>query len=215
MIRKLMFATLILAGVALAQPPQPPPPGNGPQHHLFRDTHEKGGGEHGLLPPGRWWKNAEAVKNIGLDDGQVQKIEQSFQESRLKLVDLHANLQKEEFRLEPLLEADAPEESAVLGAIDRIAAARAALEKANAQMAFSIRRVLTPEQWKKLRASRPKHEGFPPPADGPRHQMMMKHGQDGGMMMNHGENGGMMKPGEDCPMMHGAVAEAPQPPPAQ
>ncbi len=86
----------------------------------------------------------------------------------MKLVDVHANLQKEEFKLEPLLEADNPDESAVLAAIDRITAARASVEKANAQMAFAIRRVLTPDQWKKLRDLRQHRGHFPSPMDGPR-----------------------------------------------
>jgi Spy/CpxP family protein refolding chaperone len=122
---------------------------------------------HGILPPGRWWKDAEVAKAIGLNDSQVQKIEQIFQNSRMKLVDVHANLQKEEFKLEPLLEADNPDENAVLSAIDRIAATRATLEKANAQMAFAIRRVLSPEQWKKLRSLRPARDHFPQPMRGP------------------------------------------------
>jgi Spy/CpxP family protein refolding chaperone len=124
---------------------------------------KRGGELRGLVPPGRWWKNAGIVKTIGLSDGQVQKIETIFQDSRMKLVDIHANLQKEEIKLEPLLEAENPDESAVLGAIDRIAAARTSLEKANAHMAFAIRRVLTPEQWKKLRDLRPARNHFPEP----------------------------------------------------
>jgi Spy/CpxP family protein refolding chaperone len=155
MIRKVLVAALLLCGFALAQPPQgkfSPRPGE----------------LHGILPPGRWWKNAEIAKNIGLSDAQVQKIEQIFQENRLKLVDIHANLQREEIKLEPILEAENPDESAVLASIDRIAAARATLEKANAQMAFAIRRVLTPEQWKKLREMRPAHDRFPAPEGGPR-----------------------------------------------
>ena len=155
MIRRLLIATLLLCGAAMAQPPQ----GKfGPHSDEFR----------GVLPPGRWWKNSEIVKNIGLSDSQVQKIEQIFQENRLKLVDIHANLQKEEIKLEPMLEADNPDESAVMASIDRIASARATLEKANAQMAFAIRRVLTPEQWKKLREMRPRHGDFPAPVGGPR-----------------------------------------------
>jgi Spy/CpxP family protein refolding chaperone len=184
MIRKLFIATLLSCGLmcaaAVAQPPQggPGTPGGPGFGHRFgpgRDG-EMHGGIRPLLPPGRWWKNAEVAKAIALNDGQVQKIEQIFQDSRMKLVDIHANLQKEEIKLEPLLEADNPDEGAVLAAIDRITSARAALEKANAQMAFTIRRVLTPDQWKKLRSPElwKKLRGFrrdgdfPPPADGPR-----------------------------------------------
>ncbi len=170
MIRKLLIAVLLLCGVALAQPPQGAPgmhdgPGfDGPQRKFGLPE----GGMHPLLPPGRWWKDAEIVKSLGLSDVQVQKIEQIFQDSRLKLVDIHANLQKEEIKLQPLLEADNPDESAVMSAIDRITASRASLEKANAQMAFAIRRVLTPEQWKKLRSMHPSRGHFPPPEGGPR-----------------------------------------------
>jgi Spy/CpxP family protein refolding chaperone len=174
MIRKLMVASLLLCGIALAQPPQGGPggPGGGPggmdgQHQKF-GPHPGGEMHPMLLPPGRWWKDAEVVKNVGLNDTQVQKIEQVFLDSRVKLVDVHASLQKEELKLEPLLEADNPDENAVLSAIDRITAARATLEKANAQMAFAIRRVLTPDQWKKLRTLHPSREHFPPPMDGPR-----------------------------------------------
>jgi len=173
MIRRALIATLLLCAVALAQPSQGGPgmggpgmggPGMGGRHGDFGPRGVKNGGElRGLVPPGRWWKNAEIVKTIGLSDGQVQKIEAVFQDSRMKLVDIHANLQKEEIKLEPLLEAENPDESAVFGAIDRIAAARTSLEKANAQMAFAIRRVLTPEQWKKLRDLRATRNRFPQP----------------------------------------------------
>jgi Spy/CpxP family protein refolding chaperone len=132
-----------------------------------------------MLPPGRWWKNAEVVKAVGLSDGQVQKIEQVFHDSRLKLVDVHANLEKEELKLEPLLEAETPDEGAVLAAIDRITAAHASVEKANAQMAFAIRRVLSPEQWKKLRAL-PHHDHFPPPMEGPHDNFRRPHSEPRG-----------------------------------
>jgi len=170
MIRKLLIAVLLLCGIALAQPPQDGPgmrggPGFDGPHRKFGPPD---GGIHPLLPPGRWWKDAEIVKTIGLGDSQVQKIEQIFQDSRMKLVDVHADLQKEEIKLEPLLEADNPNESAVLSAIDRITAARSSLEKANAQMAFAIRRVLTPVQWKTLRSLRPAHGHFPSPYGRPR-----------------------------------------------
>jgi Spy/CpxP family protein refolding chaperone len=133
-------------------------------HRKFED----GDGGRPLMAAGRWWKRAGVAKALGLDDAQVQKIEQIFQDSRLKLVDLHANLQKDEIKLEPMIEADNPDENAVMGAIDRIAADRAELVKANAKMAFAIRRVLTPEQWKKLRSMWRQRDRFPEPMGGPR-----------------------------------------------
>jgi len=79
MIRKLFIASLLLCGVALAQPSQGEGPGFGGPHRKFGP--QAGGEMHQILPPGRWWKDAEVAKTIGLSDAQVQKIEQVFQES--------------------------------------------------------------------------------------------------------------------------------------
>jgi Spy/CpxP family protein refolding chaperone len=91
------------------------------------------------------------MSKIGVSDEQVQKIEEIFQGHRLELIDLHAALDKQEAILDPLIEADQPDESQVIGQIDKVAQARANLEKSNAQMLLAIRRVLTVDQWKKLR----------------------------------------------------------------
>ena len=73
-----------------------------------------------------------------------------FLQSRLKLIDLNATLEKEEVALEPLVAADSLDESKIAAQIDRVAQARAELEKANGRMLLGIRMVLTPEQWRKV-----------------------------------------------------------------
>lgn len=102
------------------------------------------------LPPGTWWRNPDMVQKLSLNSDQQKRIEDIFQQHRLKLVDLDGTLRKEEITLEPLMAADSPDEAKTLAQIDKVAQARAELEKANARFLFGIRRVLTPEQWKKL-----------------------------------------------------------------
>lgn len=126
----------------------------------------------GMRGPGKWWKNSELMQKLGVRGDQVEKIERIFQDQRLQLIDLHAALDKQEAILEPLVEADQPNESQVLTQIDKVAQARANLEKSNAQMLLAIRRVLTVDQWKQLR-DQPgigpfRHgPGFGPPAPPP------------------------------------------------
>jgi len=110
-------------------------------------------------PPGRWWTDPALVQRLGLTADQQKRIDTLFQQNRLKLIDLSAGVQKEEATLEPLLEADRPDEAQVLGQIDRIAQARAELEKANARMLLGFRGVLTLDQWKKLQAEEPPRRG--------------------------------------------------------
>jgi Spy/CpxP family protein refolding chaperone len=112
-------------------------------------------------PPGKWWKNPDMAQKLGLTADQQKKMDDIFQDSRLKLIDLNAALEKDEAILEPLVDADQPDEGKILTQIDRVAQGRADLEKANARMLLGIRRVLTPEQWKKLAADAPPPHGGP------------------------------------------------------
>jgi len=85
-----------------------------------------------LGPPGRWWDDPEFIKKLGLSDDQQKKMDDIFNSARLNLIDLFAAGQKEEAIMEPLVAADPPDENKLLAQIDRVAQARAELEKANA-----------------------------------------------------------------------------------
>jgi periplasmic protein CpxP/Spy len=136
-----------------------------PMEHAFR-----------MGPFGRWWNNPNVAQKLALSADQQKKMDDIFQQSRLKLIDQHAAVEKEEAILEPLISADQPDETRVLAQIDKVAQARAELEKANARMLLGLRRLLTPEQWKTLQTMVPGlregHRGLGGPggrfgADGP------------------------------------------------
>jgi protein CpxP len=107
-----------------------------------------------LHGPGKWWKDAKVVSQVGISDGQAQQIEQIFVDHRMKLIDWMADLQKQELKLETALNAESPDEGQVSFQVDQVVAARGKLEKENALMMLNIRRVLSPDQWKKLQSIR-------------------------------------------------------------
>jgi periplasmic protein CpxP/Spy len=130
-------------------PPQSSPPGPQPP----RPPRGMGPG------PGAWWRNSEVVNKLSLSEAQVGQIEKTFLEHRLRLVDLRADLDKAELRLQPLLDADRPDEAKVGAQLDLIIAARGKLDKANALMLLAIRQVLSTEQWRKLQSLHQEREG--------------------------------------------------------
>lgn len=152
---------IVFCGRTVAQ--EPPPPAEGPTAIQAGPAMQAGPGMEvqmvrgpngpfiRIARAGKWWKDSGLMKRIGVSDEQVTKIEKIFQDHRLQLIDLHADLEKQEAILEPLVEADQPVESQVVAQIDRVAQARSNLEKSDALMLLAIRRVLTVEQWKKLR----------------------------------------------------------------
>ena len=160
-----LFAVALTAVSAGAQ--GPPPPGN------------HGGGPGGRGPggpariEGKWWTNPSVIRALGLTADQQRGIEDVFQQNRVKLIDLSAALEKEEATIEPLLAAEHPQDAAVLAQIDRVADARAALEKANARMLYRFRTLLSADQWKQFQALSAGGESGPPHdrggSRGPRH----------------------------------------------
>jgi len=146
----LAFITLMtIAAVAQGPGPMGMGPGGPEAHGMGMGPH------HGHF--GAWWKNSEVVKELQLTDAQVKQIEQNFLDYRLKLIDLRADLERQETKLQPLLEADQPNEQQVGSQVDAVVAARGRLEKTNTMMMLSIRRVLSVEQWKKLQTIHHRH----------------------------------------------------------
>jgi TonB family protein len=151
----LLFLLLLPCFLMAQQPPAPPPVPAVPKAPSPPPP-----------PPelGKWWKNSEVVNKLQITESQVKQIEQIFLDHRLKLVDLRAELERRELQLKPLMEVDRPDEGKVLAQTERIAAARAELEKANTSMMLAIRRILSVEQWKKLEEIRETRRLPAPPA---------------------------------------------------
>jgi protein CpxP len=118
--------------------------------------------DHGV-PPGKWWDTPEMSKKLGITSDQQKKMDEVFQQNRVKLIDLHAALDREEAVFDPLWQAAQLDDSKILPEIDRIAQARAELEKAESRLLLGLRHVLTIEQWKMLDAERPPRRPGPPP----------------------------------------------------
>ena len=117
-------------------------------------SQEDGGMGFHIGPQGAWWKNPMVVQRISLTADQSKKMDDIFQQSRLQLIDLKATVEKQQVMLEPMLSANPLDVAKASAQIDKVAQARADLEKANAKMLLSIRGVLTADQWTKLRDRR-------------------------------------------------------------
>lgn len=143
----LAFAALLTTGMAVAQAP-----GVGPGFGEHRPPMERmlgAGGQHG-----RWWNNPTMIEKLKLTEDQRKAMDSIMLAHREKLIDLRANLDKAELVLEPMMRDDQPNEANILAQIDKVAQARADLEKANARFLLAIRGKLTPDQWKQLQEIR-------------------------------------------------------------
>lgn len=166
---KLVVMMTLLAGtLALAQesmPAPPPPPHEGPG--MMMRTPGTGFGGRGMMGGG-WWKNSELATELKLTDQQKQQLEKTFTDYRLQLIDQRAAVEREETKLQPLMDADQLDKAKVSAQLDALIAARTKLEKTSAMMHVSMREILTPEQWKQLQSMHMRHRerGFNSREDG-------------------------------------------------
>lgn len=155
----LALAGICLTGSAFAQGPGGGmAPMGGPGMDGRRPPFERAFGGHGN--EGRWWNNPRIIEKLKLTDDQRKAFDQILLDHREKLIDLRANVEKADLAMQPLVGADQPNEPAILAQIDKVAQARAELEKANARYLLALRSKLTPDQWKQIQEFRENHGGM-------------------------------------------------------
>jgi len=192
------IAGVLIAGTALAQGPGGAEMGSRPGFGGHRPPFEQAFGSHGVQ--GHFWNNPKIVASLKLTDDQRKAMDGILLEHREKLIDLRAGVEKAELGMEPLMGQDQPDEGRILAQIDKVAQARAELEKANARFLLALRSKLSPEQWKQLQADRARHE-----------QDRHGWGRDGEGRDGQGRGG--WKPGGDGPGGQNHRQGPPPPPP--
>jgi len=147
-----LFASLLFAATLQAQntqaAPDGPGPGQGPGPH--KGAHVK------IMrrEMGKWWQNPDIAQKLQLNEGQIAQLNQVFYDHKLKLIDYGAGMEKEDLKLQTLLDADQPNESQVGTQVDQVLAARGRLEREYTMMNLDLRKVLTTEQWRQLKSIR-------------------------------------------------------------
>ena len=140
----IVFAVLAFAGVLFAQDTRPAPPGGPKGPHRMMIRHEMG----------KWWQNPDIVSKLQLTDAQVSQLNQVFYDHKLKLIDYGADMEKQDLKLQTLLDADQPDEAQVSSQVDQVLAARGKLEREFTMMNLNLRKQLSLEQWRQLKAVR-------------------------------------------------------------
>ncbi len=103
---------------------------------------------------GKWWQNSDIAKKLQLSDGQIVQLDQTFYDHKLKLIDYGADMEKQDLKLQALLDADVPNEGQVEAQVDQVLAARGKLEREFTFMNLDLRKVLSLDQWRQLKAVR-------------------------------------------------------------
>ena len=148
-----LLATLGVSSTALAQTPPPEPRAPHAPKTIERRIIIRG--DHGEM--GKWWRDSEISKKLQLSEGQISQLDQIFYDHRVKLIDHGAEMEKQDLKLQSLLDADQPDEGQIGSQVDLVLAARGKLEREYTFMNLDLRKVLSLDQWRQLKAIRGEH----------------------------------------------------------
>lgn len=118
---------------------------------------------------GQWWENPLAVKELGLSDKQSEQIDQLSLNHRKAVIKLEADIKIAELEFQDLMEGD-PSEADVRKKAKTLSQLREKLQDLRIDHMLAMRKVLTPEQHKKLRELKPRMR---------QHRMMMERAYEG------------------------------------
>lgn len=174
------LSLMVFIGAAVivwGQDSPPQGPGGGPQQHEWRPGpgfqgrerrggweggrgmhgHRGGMGFHGGMMGGglmRLAENPRVRQYLGLTDDQVSRLRQISTQAEITAVQTRAQMEVNHIQLRQLMQADNPDENAIMSKLDETNALRGKMEKQRVQTLFQARSVLTADQIQKIKTFR-------------------------------------------------------------
>ncbi len=103
------------------------------------------------LPPGKWWRRPEIVQTLNLSEEQQDRLESIFRTSANDLIDLKAEVEKQNIALRGELDRPQLDRAAIRHIAGRLNDARGKLFDRELMMLVDMRAVLTDPQWNRMR----------------------------------------------------------------
>ena len=106
-------------------------------------------GQH--MPQGKWWHNPRVSEQLNLNEEEKRQLDETFIESRRKLIGLKSSVEREQFELQNLLESKTLDEAAVMEQFKRLENARASLGAERFSLLLEIRKIIGFERFQRLK----------------------------------------------------------------
>jgi Spy/CpxP family protein refolding chaperone len=153
--KRILMAILVAGAIAAMASAQCPGMGQQPGGQMMekKEIMIKMGpeGQPGMaMGRGQWWENPMAVKELGLTDDQAQKIDDLSLKHRKENIKAQADMKVAQIELQDLIENQASD-SDIRKKSKEVFQLRERMHDAKIEHMLAIRKLLTPEQQKKLK----------------------------------------------------------------
>ena len=127
----------------------------GPHQGMHGDF--EGAGPRGGIPAERMLRHA---KDLKLTDEQIDTLEKLSYEAKKTLVDLHAEIEKEELEIQNLLRSGSDDLASVKLHLAAVSKARTLIQEARIENFFEARKILSEKQKQTIKKEYPRLGAF-------------------------------------------------------
>ncbi len=99
---------------------------------------------------GKWWENSLIREKLGLNESQINQLRDIHYRYEKELINLRAEMQRRHLDLQEAMDAENWNDQEIIKLARASLEARNQVELKQLEMVLEMRKILTPEQWKKL-----------------------------------------------------------------
>lgn len=103
------------------------------------------------MPLRKWWKSPAISSELKLTEEEKKELNKLFIETKNRLIDLKAQIEKEHLKLKDMLESEKIDEKKVIAQFDRLQGLRSKLVRTRFLYVLKIRKILGLERFKLLK----------------------------------------------------------------
>jgi len=108
----------------------------------------------GQVPLGKWWRHPSTVKNLNLTQTEMDSLDEAFDTRARKFIELKHAIELAQFDLDQMMLNEPMDDSALMAQFNKLETARSNLSKERFQYYVQVRKLLGPERFQKIKASR-------------------------------------------------------------
>ena len=105
------------------------------------------------MPHGKWWRSPKASEKLNLSNEEKKQLDEKFLESRRKLIDLKAAVEKERLELDALMDEEPLNEKSIMERFKKLETARASLATERFGFILEVRKIIGFERFQQLKAA--------------------------------------------------------------
>lgn len=103
------------------------------------------------MPPGKWWRKPEIIRELQLTADQQQRLDNVFTEAANDLIDARGAVEKLQVAIRSELDRPQVRRQELRNIASQLSAARGRLFERELMMLVDMRAVLTDQQWTQMR----------------------------------------------------------------